>query len=280
MDKAKAFELQGEVSDRLRGTKGAEFLEHLTVFLKDPTRWRTIASGLAIPALQDFTTLREWMQGVYDEAGFKGQKIVVSPLPRISDKQKAALARFGMSLFYIPSIGEDEYPDSFLKPAWGKYLTESEIQRRPLPGKWIAVETIAKCDWNDSKGYGNGNDQVASALGLKSRFGISWDDHHAKKGTLARIAKLGSFPKRGTRFATAEEWNFIANLFNLLREKHGQAHLSNLGETKSWEWCKNTYASGSRVIVGYRDHGGLSAVSRRWHDYPHDNVGFRVLVKF
>ncbi len=280
MDKAKAFELEGEVGVRLRGARSAEFLGDLDAFLKDPTRWRTTPSGLTVPAAQDLATVQSWMQMVYGAAGFKGSRIVVPELPRITDKQKAALARFRQLMLFIPAKGEDSYPDSFVKPAWDKHLTASEIERRPLPGKWVAVETIANCDWNDPKGYGNGNDPVVSALGLKSRFSISPDDHHSRKGTLLRLAKLGSFPKKGTRFGTAEEWNFLGNLFNLLREKHGQAHLPDLGLTNSWEWCENTYESDNRVIVGSRVHGGLSAVRGLWHSHPYGHIGFRVLVQF
>ena len=249
-------------------------------FLRDPTRWRQIPSGLVVPAGQDLATLPACMQKVYDTAGFKGPKIVVPPLPRITDKQIAALTRFGMRLFYVPAIGEDAYPDTFVKPVWDKYLTGAQIERRKLPGKWIAVETIPKCNWTDPQGYAGGNDPVAAALGLTSRFGISWDNHHARRGTLPRLAKLGNFPKRGTRFGTAEEVNFVANMFNLLRECHGMSDLPNLGLTDSWEWCGNAYGSGYRVIVGDRDDGGLAAVGRDWRDNPNGNIGFRVLVQF
>ena len=270
MDKAKAFELEGEVGVRLRGSKGAEFL-------RDSGRWHRTETGLVVPGVQDLANLQSWMQTVYDGAGFK-TPIVVPPLPCISKKQIAALTRFGLEMFYLPAIGEDAYPDDWVKPAWGKYLTVIQIERKPLPGKWIAVETIAKCDWNDPQGYGGGSDPVASALRLTKRFGISWDAHHARRGTLQRLAKLGSLPKRGTQFATAEAANFIGNLFNLLHEKHGQAHLPNLGLTNSWEWCNNSYESDGRLIVGCSGGGGLAAVDWGWRDVPFDYIGFRVLV--
>lgn len=252
----------------------------LAEFMRDPGRWRTTASGLSVPAVQNLATLQVWMQGVYDKAGFKGPRIVVSPLPRISDKQKAALARFGMRLFFIPSVGEDAYPDSFVKPIWGKYLDASQIERRTLPGRWIAVETIACPNWDDPQDYGGGSDPVASALKLETRFGISWDNHHARNGTLRRLAKLGNFPKRSTRFGTAEELNFLGNLFNLLRVNRGMVELPDLGSTNSWEWCENAFESDFRVIVGHRAYGGLAALYRFRQDDPGGGLGFHVLVQF
>ena len=251
--------------------------DDLAAFLREPGRWRKTEAGLVVPGAQDLANRQSFLQTVYDGAGFK-TPIVVPPLPRITDKQKTALARFGLEMFYLPAIGEDAYPNDWVKPAWGKYLTMSNIQRRALPGKWIAVETIAKCDWNDPVGYGGGNDPVTAALRLAKRFAISWDDHHARRGTLARFAKLGGFPKQGTRFGTAEEANFIGNLCNLLREKHGQAHLPNLGQTNSWEWCENTCESGNRLVVGDSVLGGLSAVRRDWLGVPYVSIAFRVLV--
>ena len=115
--------------------------DDLTAFLRDPTRWRTAPSGLVVPAGQDFATLPQFMQKVYDGAGFKELRIVVPPLPRVSDKQANALQRFRMEMFYIPAVDEDAYPDGFVKLARVKYLTVSQIERRPLLGKWVAVET-------------------------------------------------------------------------------------------------------------------------------------------
>lgn len=258
--------------------------DDLAEFLREPGRWRTTVAGLTVPATQDLAQLSAWMQVIYDELGFKGTKIVVPALPRITDKQQAAFARFGMRLFYIPAVGEDAYPAGFVKPAWDKYLDVNQIERRSLPGKWVAVETIAKCDWNDPQGYGGGNDPVAAALKLTTRFNISWDDHHARKGTLPRLAKLGNFPKRGTRFGTAEELNFIANLFNHLRTSGAMTDLPDLGATDSWEWCENAYGSDyrsdSRPLFGYRGNGGLSAMGRCWRVPPSVDVAFRVLVQF
>lgn len=279
MDKVKAFELEGEVGVRLRGSRGAEFLGDLEVFLKDPSCWRRTDSGFVIPAWQDPPQAQEFLQAAYNEMGFKGSRLVVPAVSRLTKKQIASLRRFRMGLFFIPSIGEDEYPDNFIKPVWGKYLDSSKIERRQLPGRWVAVETISKCDWNDPQGYGNGEDPIAVALKIATRFKISWDDHHASRGTLARFAKASGFPKKSTRFGTAEEWNFLGNVFNWLREHRG-ADLPNLVSTNSWEWCENLYGSALRLVCGVRGSGGLGAVHRSWHGSPSDDVAFRVLAQF
>lgn len=212
-----------------------------------------------------------WMQDVYRELGIN---CVVPAVPKLTERQTKSLKRFGFRLFFIPAITEEAYPASFMKPDWGRHLDATQIERRPLPGKWVAVETIAKPNWDDPAGYCD--DRLAAALKLKSRFGISWDDLH-DGGLLGRIARVTGFPRKTTRQPTAEEWNFLANLFNWLRAKRRE-NLPDLGSTASWEWCENTCESDFRLVVGSRVRGGLAGVYRDWRDGRHDGVAFRALA--
>lgn len=259
--------LAEEVLVRLqRGENPDGFAEDLDAFLKDPACWRKTASGLAVPETDE----QVWMQNVYREIGID---CVVPPVPALTRRQTKSLEQFGFRLFFIPAITEEAYSALFGKPDWGDHLDISRIERRPLPGKWVAVETIDKPYWLSPEGYPN--DRLAAAVKLKRRFGVSWDDLH-DGGLLERIAKATGFPRKTTRLPTAEEWTFLANLFRKLVPLRGEV-LPDLGATDSWEWCGNTYGSdGSdyRLLMGDHTFGGLAKV----RDCRDDLLAFRVLA--
>ncbi len=250
-----------------RAEAGQILGEDLDAFLEDPTLWRKTDSDLAVPERDE----QVWMRDVYRELGLE---VEVPPVPKLTERQTKSLSRFGFRLFFVPAIGEDKYPASFVKPAWGKHLDVSQIERRPLPGKWVVVETIPKPDWSDPKGYGE--DRLGASLKLERRFGVSWDDLH-QGGILEKVAKVTGFPRKSVRLPTAEEWNFLANLWRAILSLRGEI-LPDLGSTDSWEWCLNAYGSDDRLFAGYREYGGLSDVDRDWHDYRLDGLGFRVLA--
>ncbi len=204
-------------------------------------------------------------------------KIKVPPVPKPKDETAGAIERFNFRMIFIPKITVDDYPDGFIKiqPVWGKHLDEAQIKCCPLPGRWVAIETIAKPDWDDEGGYGGGNDPLAAELGLESRFGISWDD--LKSTHLPKVANLFGVCKTAARLPSTEEWNLAGNLFNWLRNQQGE-NLPDLGSTRSWEWCVNTYGSGLRLTVGNSGSGGLASVSAGWSDSLLNRVAFRVVV--
>lgn len=207
------------------------------------------------------------------------KEIVIPPFPTL--KVKAAAAFMGGLGHWIPvflpaNLTEADYPAEFVKPDWGKYLTVSSIQRRPLPGRWVMVETIGKPNWNDQNGYGNGNDSLGKALGLTTRFRVSWDG--IKDTHLKNLAKSHfGLSKKAVRLPTAEEWNLIGNLF-LWLNRHRNMALPDLGSTDSWEWCENACGVDYRLVVGYRDNGGLAGVGGRWLGGTGGYIGFRVLA--
>lgn len=274
MGKIKPFapEQLRELHDRNRdGAPNPISAKDLAEFLRQPDFWREGSSATVLDERKEIRDEQAWTQSLYRELGMD---IVVPPVPALTERQKKSLERFGFRLFFIPEIGEDKYPAGFMKPDWGRHLDASKIERRPLPGKWVAVETIAKPNWNDPKGYGE--DRLAAAVKLERRFNVSWDDLH-QGGLLERIAKATGFPKKGVRLPSAEEWNFLGNLWKAILGLRGEV-LPDLGSTDSWEWCENACGSDGRLVMGDCGSGGLGGVRRGWRDGRNDYLGFRVLA--
>jgi hypothetical protein len=243
--------------------------EDMAEFLRQPELWRQNKPRVERCA----NGVVGWMQFVFEDMGLN---CFVPPIkPDLTERQRESLRRFGFRLFFIPAIIEADYPSSFVKPDWGRDLNASPLSRRPLPGKWVAVETIQKPNLDDPEDYHG--DQLASAIGLQVRFGISWDYLH-QGGLLAKIAKVTGFPQKGVRLPIVEEWNFLGNLMNWLRENRGEDHLPDLGSTDSWEWCENSWECEDRLVVGSRERGGLAHVGRHFRGDQRDYIGFRVLA--
>lgn len=215
-------------------------------------------------------------QEILGEGVMRDRKIVVPPLLSLKAKTDAAISGglgVWIPVFLPKQLTEPDYPAGFIKPQWGQYLTESAIKRRPLPGRWVMVETINKSNWDDQSGYGD--DPLAQALGLTTRFSKSWDDLHETH--LPKVAKLLGLGKKAVRLLTAEEWNLIGNLFNWLNANRNMT-LPDLGSTNSWEWAENSYGGAVRLLAGGRGRGGLAGVGYNWRGGRGDVVGFRVLA--
>lgn len=246
----------------------------LDAFFKDPGRWRKqLQSGVCFLAPQD---AQNFWQGVWDELLGIGQ-VTVPIVPKLTEKQVRSLERFGFLLMYLPAITEDQYPKNFVKPAWDTYLMVSEIERKPLTGAWVAIETIGKPHHDDPAGYPK--DRLMTAVKYQGRFGVSHSD--LARNLLEAVAMVTGFPKKGTRFPTVEEWNLVGNLFNWLRERH-LLKLPNLGTTRSWEWCGNASGREDRLVIGSTKGSwgseGLAAVFKAWRESQVADTAFRVLV--
>src|SRR3989344_2084910 len=123
-----------EVVARLqRGRSRAQFERDLKALLK--------GQKPETPGVSGFDDLDRWAE-FYGELGMS---LFTPP----TDAQKSALSEYGFRPIFMPVIGEDQYPPSFVKLAWGKNLDEIKIQHLPLPGRIVAVETIAKPNWDD-----------------------------------------------------------------------------------------------------------------------------------
>ncbi len=189
--------------------------------------------------------------------------------------REAFLLYRALPIAFPKGFSEDDYPDHWIKPLWGKYLDEGEITKRKITDRWVMIETIDPCDWNDSKGYGAGSDPLIQALDLKSRFRVSFDDF---MGVLRkRIAKLWGRKTQQVRLPGLLEWNASAQVLLELNKSHGTT-FANWGDTASWEWCADKCGSGLRLLVGRRARGGLADVYGLWSDDRRDLLAFRVLV--
>lgn len=201
-----------------------------------------------------------------------GRKVDVPAPPAMKAKTAAGATQCRLQRVFLPKFTEADYPSTFVKHVWEKYLTEASIARHKLEGKWVLVENIARPHWDDAAGYGD--DPLAVAMGLTTRFNVSWDNLH--ETNLPQLAKLLGVSNRQVRGTFAEEWNLYANRLNWLRERRGEK-LPDLGSTNSWEWCENACGSGSRLVVGHRADGGLAGVGRCLSRRG-GGIGFRVLV--
>ncbi|MEI7740944.1 MAG: hypothetical protein WCJ29_00385 [bacterium] len=215
---------------------------------------------------------QEFFQELYDEL-FPGKGIVVPPLMEVSAETAAALEKYPQLMWwYFPSVTEADYPNSFVKPKWGQYTDESEIERKPIEGFWGIVDTTPKLNWDDEAAY---KDQITEILGLKTRFGVSWNDcvetHYPKLDREFHLT-AGAF-----RHMTAEQYNLFANVMNELRASRGM-DLPDLGSTYSWEWCDNRYDSGFRLLVGNREFGGLALVDSYRPSRSNDCFAFRFVA--
>jgi len=203
-----------------------------------------------------------------------GRPIDVPPVPmkKLRAKTRAASDMYKLMLVFIPAVSEDEYPTCFVKPAWGKHIDVSKIERRTLPGRWVLVDTTPKPNYNDKSGY---QDRLTKDLDLTTRFNTSWND--CENVLLPKFARLLGLSRKAVRLMTAEEWNFVANLFNWLRLNRSM-NLPDLGATQSWDWCDNRYGGGYRLLVGHVEHGGLAGVDRAHPMNSYDALAFRVLA--
>ena len=260
----------------------AQIKEFLDGLRKPVASTAALAAGASVQSIWDAEVQTFWTRAWAEILGDKlmqDRKIVVPPLPNMKAKMKIAITgSFGwwIPIFLPANLTEADYPAEFVKPDWGKYLKESDIQRRPLLGRWVMVETISKPNWDDPNGYGNGDDPLANVLELTNRrFNVSWNRIHETH--LPETAKLLGLSKKAVRLPTAEEWNLIGNLF-LWLNRHRNTTLPDIGSTNSWEWCENAYGDVVRLVVGNRGDGGLGDVVDRWRDGACDDVGFRVLA--
>lgn len=216
-----------------------------------------------------FSDLQGRWQTIWDSILLK--QIKVPKAPKLSVKTEAALKKYGFMPMYLPDLKETDYPAKFILPNWGKWLTMNDIEKKPLVGQWIAVETIKKPHWNDD----NKEDTLRDELGLDTRFRQTWDA--TTETHLPKVAKILGVSNKATRLPSAEEWNLIGNVFNWLRDELNE-DLPDLGATNSWEWCENAYESGRRLLVGSAEYGGLAGVHYHWHGRSDDGVAFRVLA--
>ncbi len=230
-----------------------------------------MSAGLAPPPY-NHVGMRGFWQEVWDELLGEG-RITVPKFPCLSSQQKASLHQYGLMPIYIPAITEEDYPSSFVKPDWGRNIEAPRLDRLPLEGRWVAVETIRKPHFDEEGGYHE--DVLMLSMGHMTRFNMSWNELVEERGFCAKIVNRTGF--RGISLLSLEEWNLVANLFNWLRE-YGFLNLPDLGGTNSYEWCQNGCGAERCLKTGRAWDGGLGYVGSEWRTQRGGGVGFRVLA--
>ncbi|MBI2475555.1 hypothetical protein HYV69_04005 [Candidatus Uhrbacteria bacterium] len=207
-----------------------------------------------------------------------GKSIFVPPVPKIKGKTKIAIERYKLILVFLPVISEADYPESFVKPNWGRYITEDKIERKPLPGRWVLVETIAPPCSDSPKAYGHGEDVLMNDLKPLSRFEFG---NFAIENIAREFAKLLGLPSRALRLPTIEERNLIGNLFLCLNANMNM-DLPDLGSGYSWEACLNKHRGDNNesFVVGLQGRGGLANVDLISNNGLSNNysLGYRLLA--
>jgi len=205
--------------------------------------------------------------------------------PDYDRKQDTALTRYGFLPMFLPAISEDRFPDGALRPNLnGSGIVSDVIEPMPLQGRWVAVETIDKLERDEEHTRENEylKDALMAEIGIESRLNHPYSGRHegddVVEDFLPKVAEKLGFAVDRVTVPSLEEWNLIAHLFNWLRDNRGFSDLPDLGSANIWERCRNAYDSDEGLVVGHRERGGLSAVSRMRRAGCLDNIGFRVLV--
>ncbi|MBI4437578.1 hypothetical protein HY631_01365 [Candidatus Uhrbacteria bacterium] len=238
--------------------------------------------GLKYPSLTGKNwraDLHTWMQEVLD--AFLGFHVDVPEPPSLNRAQRRLMMKYKLWLFFVPAIGEDKYPEHFVKFDWNRFLSGVPATALPLPGRWIALEVIQKPNYQDGR---YPNDQLMADIGITTRFAHP----HSGKGEgddlmediLPKVAEVLQSLGGTVKIQSARIFNFLGHLFNWLRLHTSEHRLPNLGSTNSVEWCEERYDSHIALFVGHSDDGGLAFVSGYWRGFRGDNIGFRFLVQF
>ena len=210
--------------------------------------------------------LHTWMQTIFDALHeMEGSpKTELPEPPDFNRAQRRLMAKFKLGLFFVPAWKEKDYPKSFVKPDWKRYLSGADVTPLPLLGRWIAFEVIQKPNYQDGV---YPDDRLMVTIGLKTRF----SHPHSEKGEgddlvadiLPKVS--GVFKPLGgnSRIQSVKAFNFMGNLFNWVTQ-HTADSFPDLGSTNAVEWCENRCGSQGALIVGHTGDGGLAYVNDYW----------------
>ncbi|MBI4435153.1 hypothetical protein HY630_00630, partial [Candidatus Uhrbacteria bacterium] len=109
--------------------------------------------------------LHAWMQEVL--VVFLGFHVEVPEPPSLNRAQRRLLKKYKFWLFFVPAIGEEKYPEHFVKLDWNRFLSGADVTPLPLAGRWVAFEVIDKPNYQDGK---YPDDQLMAAVGIDTRF--------------------------------------------------------------------------------------------------------------
>ena len=229
---------------------------------------------------------------------------ITLPVPReVTPEVKDRLEAEGFSLVFVPSLDlspdelKNKDTEAYLKdlakqyPNWKPFedlsddeendpkvtrnleqffwdqVKEGNVDMPTLPGRWLAVETLEKPNWNDTYE----TTPFSERLGFENRFSLSYDEvNEAIDRTKNDFSTEVGLQEADVRFLDAMEWNLLANRFGW-------------GGSNSYEWTTTEYrgSGGSRrLVVGYSGHGGAARVRWGRPGGRYGHIGFRVAVVF
>lgn len=221
--------------------------------------------------------LHVWTKEVMN--AFLGFHVEVPEPPDLDQNQRGLLKKYGFKLFFVPAIFERQFPSHMVMLDSTRFLRlDVTAQVLPLPGKWVAFETIRKPNCQEGR---YPDDQLMEDIRVETRF----NHPYSGKGggddlvghILPKVANVLGMESSWIQLPSAEIWNFLGNFMNWLRENTGET-LQDLGSTNSWEWCFNSCGLGGFLIVGSCLHDGLADVNFHWGHLRDEYIGFRVLA--
>ncbi len=232
----------------------------------------------------DSAQLHSWMETALEM--FLGYKVLVPKPPVVSLDGVGLLRKFRLRPLFLPALSEEQMEALPIPLQWGRYLRFQErVFRRPqkLPGKWAAFEAIPAFNPHAGRCL---DDALMEEIGVNSRFDhpfsnlpFELDGGDVLAGILPKAAGVLA-PLRGElMLQSADEYNFVGNFFNFVREATGES-LPDLANEFSREWCRNVTDNYYALTVGGRDVGGLRAVNLAVRSVRWNNVSFRFLIVF
>ncbi|MEK7620264.1 MAG: hypothetical protein AAB413_03445 [Patescibacteria group bacterium] len=228
--------------------------------------------------------LHAWMQTVYDtlQELDGSPKVHVPEPPDFNRAQRRLMKRFQLMLFFVPAWEEKDYPKSFVKPNWRRYIPGATTDPRiGLPGRWIAYEVIRKPDFPR---HIRQDDRLLDAIGLDSRLGHPFSgDPEADDNLLSDILPMAMEvlnPLGGTtRIQSVEVSNLMCNIFHWLAF-NTDVSLQVPNTTNSVEWTANVHGHLEGCVVGGYGYRDLAYVGSYWLRSHPPNAVFRFVVVF
>ncbi len=221
--------------------------------------------------------LQTWMQKALER--FLEQKLTVPEPPIVSAAGRQLMEEMQLRMIFLPDLSHSVLDMLNERLEWERIVVSLPEQFR-LPGKWVAYEVIPKAGYMAGRYF---NDGLMKSIDVESRFRHPYTSGSADDDLITSIlpkVRIILKPLGGrVMLQSAEEFNFVGNFLNFLREQTGE-NFTNLGDSDSWEYCRNKTSSNEPLLVGSRMDGGLKVVGKCQSHIRSSRIAFRFLVAF
>lgn len=225
---------------------------------------------------------------------FLGQpELEIPAAPTVEGALARAFRRYRLAAVYLPARDGHACPGSMAGMRdWAcGGAKKSEVEHEPLPGRWVAVETVAKP--HDPADEENRDEDllmkdVASRMkGMPSnrgRFGWSYDQ--VVQEILPVVAEVLGVYRDMVRLPTVAEAAYAAEFFDWLRETHDEYWLPDLGRASrgpdgndAWEWTRTRVRrSDESIALTRRARANGHRLEAAWRDSPRRLALFRPVI--